>query len=130
MTSFDDMLKADIDGTFLNLEEFGKEITYTPEQGGKAKKIKAIVTEGQDSEILTGADVWDFDVTEILINALDNTLGHILPKVTGRDNEGDKVNITGAAGDFFVKEIMEEGSASGGGLHRLLIANTGGILLE
>ena len=40
--SFKDNLATDVDKVFLNLDEFGENITYTP-SGGDPKTIKAIV---------------------------------------------------------------------------------------
>jgi hypothetical protein len=126
--SLQDQIQADVGDIFLNTEDFAVEITYTP-QGGTPKTIKAIVTEGQDTELYTGTTVFDFIVTEILISSIDNTDGHVAPLETGRTGAGDKVNLPVHSDDFYVKKILEDGLDAATHMHRLLIANTAGLLL-
>ena len=120
--SLADQIADDVSKVFLNTNDFGGAITYTP-QSGVAKTIGAIITEGQESEFYNGTEVHDYDVTEILISCVDNTEGHQAPLVTGRDGAGDKVTMPDTAVDYWVKKILEDGRDSGTGIHRLLIAS-------
>ena len=121
--SLADQIADDVSKVFLNTNDFGGAITYTP-QSGVAKTIGAIITEGQESEFYNGTEVHDYDTTEILISCVDNTEGHVAPKVTARNSgAGDKVTMPDTAVDYWVKKILEDGRDSGTGIHRLLIAS-------
>jgi len=120
--SLADQIAADVSKVFLNTNDFGKSITYTP-QGGSPKTIGAIVTEGQESEFYNGTEVHDYDVTEILIACVDDVSGHQAPLVSGRDGAGDQITMPDTAVNYWVKKILEDGRDSGTGMHRLLIAS-------
>lgn len=120
--SLADQIADDVSKVFLNTNDFGGAITYTP-QSGVAKIIGAIITEGQESEFYNGTEMHDYDTTEILISCVDNTEGHVAPLVTGRNGAGDKVTMPDTAVDYWVKKILEDGRDSGTGMHRLLIAS-------
>lgn len=121
--SLAEQIAADVSSVFLSTNDLAKSVVYTP-QGGSPKTIVAIIAEGQESEFYNGSEVHDYDTTEILISCVDNTEGHVAPKVTARNSgSGDKVTMPDTAVDYWVKKIVEDGRDSGTQMHRLLIAS-------
>jgi len=126
MTIFEQIQKY----ALTHLTQVGLAASYTP-QGVATRTIYVIVYPTSDSEFYTGAEVYDYDVREMEIYSKDDTSGVIAPKCTGRDGAGDKVVLPdNSSVSYYVKKILVDGRNSSTCLHRVLIANTVGALLD
>jgi len=113
------------------LRDTGEVIIYTP-QGGVARTFYAVRMPTIDAEFYGGTETFDYNATEMHVYSGDNTNGVALPKVTGRDGGiGDTLvfNSGAPAGTWYVKKLLQDGRGNGN-LHRLLIANVPGALVD
>lgn len=108
MSAFTDQLKADADAVFLNADEFGETITYTPANGAPVS-ISAIVTK---SQLLKDSATPRQLATEIHVHVSRTD-------VPTRPVLGSaKVAITGITQPLYVQNILDE---SDPGMWHLLV---------